>query len=31
MEIFSILEKISDPRRDHLKKYSVESIFPLLL
>ena len=27
MEIFSILEKVSDPRRDHLKKYSLESIF----
>ena len=27
MEIFSILEKVSDPRRYHLKKYSMESIF----
>lgn len=27
MEIFSILEKVSDSRRDHLKKYSLESIF----
>ena len=26
MEIFSILEKASDPRRDHLEKYSLESI-----
>ena len=27
MEIFSILEKVSDPRRVHLKKHSLESIF----
>ena len=27
MEIFSILEAVVDPRRDHLKEYSLECLF----
>ena len=27
MEIFSILEAVDDPRRDHLKEYSLECLF----